>query len=264
MNKSIRVAAWQFCGSADIIANQDAILRGIGRAREEKADLLLTQECALSGYAAVDRQTTEDINRRELEESTRTVQAACAEAGINLVLGTTAFKADKTYNALYLINAEGRLAGIYTKRALYGDDPLHYSDDEVHSGCHEINGINMGMRICFEFRFPEFFRELLSHDTRLACVAFSMVGEDNAKLPVARAHLMSRAAENGIWIVTANNTNMVQNAPTCIIDPDGNIVLEAPGDDETLVSHTMEIADGPPLRQHIRAEAERICQQKLP
>ena len=50
----MRVAAFQFKGSANIEHNLLAIKRGIAAAAKQKVRVLITQECALCGYPPIE------------------------------------------------------------------------------------------------------------------------------------------------------------------------------------------------------------------
>jgi NAD+ synthase (glutamine-hydrolysing) len=253
----LRVAAFQFRGSDSLSANAEAVRRGLGAARREGARILLTQEAALTGYAGVDRDSPRGIDLEELDALTGALRREADAAGVALALGTTAFVDGRAHNALQFFDAGFQGDVVYCKRAPYGEDATHYAPGRPGGVCI-LDGVKVGLRICFEFRFPEYFRELLLEGVEVALVAFSMVGPDDAKLPTARAHLVSRAAENAMPIVAANNLNGVQNAPTCIIDADGIVQAEAPREEEALICADLDLDPGPALRRHIRTWARDL------
>ena len=59
----------------------------------------------------------------------------------------------------------------YDKRALWGWDRDNFTEGQ-NEGIFEIGGITIGVRICFEIRFPEYFRELYKQRTDLNVVLF--------------------------------------------------------------------------------------------
>ena len=52
----------------------------------------------------------------------------------------------------------------YDKRALWGWDNDNFAKGNS-DGIVEIDGVVFGIRICFEIRFPEFFREFYKRNT---------------------------------------------------------------------------------------------------
>ena len=65
-------------------------------------------------------------------------------------------------------------------------------------GIVEIDGVVFGIRICFEIRFPEFFRELYKRNTDINVVLFYDVADtdDKERYSMIRGHLQTRAVEN--------------------------------------------------------------------
>lgn len=254
----LTVAAFQFAATGRPEENAASILRGLHEAAARGADLLLTQETALTGYAGVDLPDPAAIDRDELARATEYLRARVRELGLALALGTTHFGEGVPHNALELIGADGRTLAVYAKRAMYGEDEKHYAPGAEAGEPVALGDWRVGLRVCFDFRFPEYFRELFRQQAALVLCAFSMVGEDDAKRSIALAHLRSRAAENGFWIAAANSTSRVQNCPTCIVDPDGAVVAEAPPDREALITAAVQPPPPDALRERIVAVARRL------
>lgn len=139
-----------------------------------------------------------------------------------------------------MASCEGRI----TSAPLYGWDETHYVPGTAADGVHVVDGIRIGLRICYEVRFPEYFRELFCRKVQLAVVSFADGGAPEAKYGVVHAHLVSRAAENAMYVLSANSVSRPQAAPTCLVDPDGVVVCRAPRDKEALVTGVVTL--GPP------------------
>lgn len=259
--RRLKVAAVQFAGSAAIGRNLKKILAGIVKASRAGAGLVLFHEGALSGYAGVDLDSPARIDRAELAAATKTVAAEARKRRIFVAFGTTDFSGASAYNTLRLLGSCGRTKAVYHKRGMYVDDAMHYAYG-TREGVYPVAGFRVGLRLCFEFRFPEYFRELLAQNVDLALAAFCMVGEDDRKLAVARSHLASRAAENGLWLLAANSARGVQNCPTCLVDPDGRFVAEAPPDREAMIAGTIEAAAPSAVRQAILAHARELLRHR--
>ncbi|MEI7835088.1 MAG: carbon-nitrogen hydrolase family protein [Planctomycetota bacterium] len=252
------VGAFQFAGSGDVGRNAAAIERGICQAARRGVRLLVTQECALTGYAGVDIDSPGDIDRGALAAATRRLAAMAGQYRMHVALGTTTFHRGRARNSLCLIGPDGLGGRAYHKRAQFGDDALHYVPGVSAGGVRNVDGVRVGLRICFEFRFPEYFRELLAGRADLAAMAFSMVGPDVWKFDVARAHLMARAAENGLYVLAANSISRRQNAPTCLVSPDGRVLAQAPRGREALIVGLVERHEATPLRASIVAHARGL------
>lgn len=232
----MRVAAWQFPGSDDTVANAQAVLRGVAAAREAQARVVLTQECALTGYPPLEREAGAALDYAALRALEAAIGEEAEAAGILVALGTEIERRGKPVNALRLLGAGAESLSPYAKRALWGWDADRYAAGSS-LGTFEVDGVTLGARICYEVRFPEYFRELFEADASIALVAFCDVGEGatDARYDLLRAHLMTRAVENAMWVVSANSSSARQGAPTAAIDPDGAIVAQAPREGEALL-----------------------------
>jgi len=79
----------------------------------------------------------------------------------------------------------------------------------------------------------------------LALVSFADGGQEvqKGRLNTLQSHLISRAAENVMHVASTNSTSQMQLAPTCIVDPDGNVIAVAPLNEEYLLAAEIEIAE---------------------
>ena len=129
---------------------------------------------------------------------------------------------------------------MYDKRTLWGwDTELSGFTRGNSDGIFTIDSIKIGFRICFEVRFPEYFRELYKSGAELCFVSFNDVSAapNPERFALIRAHLQTRAVENIMMVISVNSTSKLQTAPTAIIDPNGKTLLEAPRDKAYLMVH---------------------------
>ena len=130
------------------------------------------------------------------------------------------------YNRAYCFSPDMPVAW-YDKRALYGWDRDNFAEG-AEAGVFTICGYKIGLRICFEVRFPEYFRELYRAGTDLNIVLFNDVADtdDVDRYQMIRSHLITRAVENVTPFLTVDATAPYQTAPTCVIDASGRVVRE--------------------------------------
>jgi steroid delta-isomerase-like uncharacterized protein len=163
-----------------------------------------------------------------------------------------------------MIRPDGAREPFYHKRALWGWDLQSYVPGQADS-VYDVDGIRVGMRICYEARFPEYFRELFRERVDLALVALAAVGDgsDTATADVYRAHLVSRASENAMWMLSANSTSQAQLAPSCLIDPDGNVTAKCKADREDLLVGAIRVEE-PSLSAKGRIALSRALTRVVP
>ena len=235
----MRIGAFQLGASDNLQENHNKITAAIEQAAKEKVRLLVFQECATCGYPPVERPDVKSIDFVALQNNAGKIADLALLHDMYIAIGTITKRDDCFYNSIHLIGPNGKTLGIYDKRALWGWDTEMLSNFRRGSskGIFSIDGLNVGFRICFEVRFPEYFRELYKENVQLCFVSFNDVNDqDNPeRYNLIKAHLQTRAVENIMTVVSVNSTAKFQTAPTAVIDHNGSVVLEAPNNSEHLM-----------------------------
>ncbi len=232
----MRVAVFQFASCDDIDSNFAKIRKAVAEASEKKVRLLVFHECAACGYPPIELSDVDSIDFLLLETRVREVQELAKTHGMHIVLGIIKKEHNMRYNSLLIISPDGEVIGSYDKRALWGWDTDNFSRGSS-LGVVEIDDLVIGFRICFEVRFPEYFRELFVRKADLCFVSFSDVSENELpeRYELIKAHLRTRAVENVMTVISVNSLSDYQAAPTAVFDINGNIVSEAPKNEEYLL-----------------------------
>lgn len=235
----MRLAAYQFAVCGDLKKNTEKIKEAIEKATAEKADFIAFPECALSGYPPTDIASSKDFDFKALPAVLNELQELSDKYNITILTGSIAFD-EKYVNRAFLI-APKRDIRHYDKRALYGYDSDYFERGNT-DGIFEINGLKVGVRICFEVRFPEYFREAYKAGTDLDVVIFYAVSDfdDTEKYEVMRSHLISRAAENVTPILSVDAITPYQSCPTAFINASGRVLSEAKRNSEELLFYDFE------------------------
>ena len=246
--KTLRVATCQFPVEADVAANKNWILKQMQSAAGQGAEIAHFSECALSGYAGVDVESSEAFDWDELQAATEEIMQAAGELGLFVILGSShrLSGGHKPHNCLYLIDKNGRLIDRYDKRFCTGEiapkptlDLSQYTPGD-RAVTFRIKGITCGLAICYEYRFPELYRDYWQQGVKIIFQSFhnarSMVVEDesyNIWKTIVPATMSCRAAENHFWISANNSTTRVSRWASFAVRPDGQIVgklkLHRPG-----------------------------------
>ena len=98
-------------------------------------------------------------------------------------------------------------------------------DDDV---TFNVGDFRIGIRICYEVRFPEYFRELYTANSDLNLVLFydTADADDPERHEIIKACLRTRAAENICPILSVNAIHPFQTAPTAFFDASGRVLDE--------------------------------------
>ena len=248
----MKIAAYQFPVSGDIEKNCAHILRAIEQAAKSGVRLLACPECAVTGYPPRDIDSVRKIDFNAVDKAHAKIAEAAWCHDIYVLVGTIVKEEcalwdaplmgdapaveDVFYNTALVFTPSGQVER-YSKRALWGWDAENFSAGE-EPGVFDVDGIRVGIRICFEVRFPEYFRELYHERTNLNVILFYDVSdrEDPDRYNLIRGHVRTRAVENVTYTLTANSTFPHQTAPTALYDRSGRTLVELkPGQEAALV-----------------------------
>jgi len=221
----MRIAAYQFAVSGDINDNYKEIVSAILTSKSNSVQLVIFPECSLTGYPPRDIQSSSEVDFDLVEFKCSEFQNLADENDISFLIGT--IYRDKGIRNRAILFRPGKPCEFYDKKALWGWDKDNFVSGS-EDGIFEVDGISIGVRICFEIRFPEYFRQLYRRKTDINVVLFNDVSdqEDIGRYQLITAHLQTRAAENVSTYISVNSIQPFQTAPTAVIGKNGQILKE--------------------------------------
>lgn len=236
----MRIAACQFASGGNVEENLRYIRRGAEKAARAGAQLVCFHECALCGYPPVEADAA-DIDDSRIAAALEEIAALAEAHRIHILLGTVLTDGGRRYNSALVYSPQGKLTARYDKRALWGWDCENFTAG-TGSGVFEICGVRMGVRICFDVRFPELFREVYREGTQLCVVLFSDTAAqpDAERYDIIKGHLVTRAAENVMTVISVNSVSRFQTAPTAVIDHNGRTAAQACRDGEDMIVYDFD------------------------
>jgi omega-amidase len=197
----LRVAVWAFTSVADPTANAAMIRRGIAAAAAARTEVLVTPECALTGYPGAVRPGLDDLNSCALGELEDSLLLAAEQAGIALVLGTAAPDGHGGWT-----NDAATRAARYRKRCLTPGDTTCFTAGS-RAVTFTARGWKLGLAICYDLRFPDIWTDLAHLGVDAYVVPSHMAGPDvdpGTKAAVIPALCAVRSAETATPLVLAN------------------------------------------------------------
>jgi len=240
-SRTLTVAVAQIKVSEDIAANHVAILDATRGAAARGARVVLFPETALTGYSPAIGHGREPAEWPAIKACLAEMAALARELSIWVVVGSEVWTGDAWVNRLCAYSDGGKLAAVYDKVHLMRADRLHYRPGKHHT-LFEIDGVRVGLQICYDARFPEGYRSLLHRGVEVILQGFYGAGGPTWKVPVLGAHLRSRAAESGCFVVAANVSGPLQIVHSQIVDPLGLLLVEAEEDREDLILADLHLA----------------------
>ncbi len=155
--------------AGDLAANWKTFERLARRAAKDNADLCISPECFLDGYAV----SHAKWSRRRLLAAGRTaateylprLQALARELRIMLLFGTTYTTGRECFNSAFLVERDGEIIGRYDKTHLLDHD-LRFDAGRAIPVFRTRFGV-VGIMICADRRWPEVARTLRVQGARL-------------------------------------------------------------------------------------------------
>ena len=175
------------------------------------------------------------------------LSAMAAEYNIALICSlwqTTKSDKDRVANVAAALGPDGALLARYQKVHLF--DALNVRESELMLGgdspppIFTLQGIQLGLAICYDLRFPELFRNLALRGADAVIVPSAWYAG-----PMKEEHwltlLQARAIENTMYVCGANLCGEKFAGRTTIYDPFG-VMLAGAGEGEALVTAQLERA----------------------
>jgi predicted amidohydrolase len=220
--------------------NRRAIVAAVETA--PAGSIVVCPEGALSGYGE-DLSFLDRIDRASLLAAIESLRVTATRRGLHLFFGTLLPEQGEWYNAAIYAGPHGE-QGCYRKTNLATAERSRVTPGsalplfELRTGGGTLK---LGVQICRELRFPEGWRLLARAGAQAFAYLTHTLGDD-ARLPVWRSHLVSRAAENQRFVIAANAAGAARKCPSAIIGPDGIPLAEAAGAGEEILHATIETA----------------------
>jgi len=239
----LRIAGCQFSVEADVDHNRREILSLMQQAAEGGARVAHFSETALSGYAAVDVPSLDRMDWGLLHEATTAIRDAAREYHLWVVLGSTHPLSDghRPHNCLYIIDDQGQIVDRYDKRFCTGTaepdetlDHVHYTPGD-HAAVFTIDGYVCSAQICYDYRFPELYRDLKRRNVEVVFHSFHNARRDyrtfhyrNIWKEIVPATIMCHAATNYMWISATNSAAKYSSFGNFFVRPDGRLTGKLP------------------------------------
>lgn len=208
-------------------ANFAIFLKMIEKASNAKAELFVTPECWLDGYAAADKTSTPDKLRtiaQNLDTSPylKRVADEARNRTMTICFGFTSEENGKLFNAAGLWGNDGHLIGVYHKTHLQEHD-LKFSPGEALPVWPTPWG-PIGIMICADRRWPETARTLRLKGAKLILnPSYGMHGDEN------EMWMRTRSCENQCFIAFAHPS------VSLVVDPKGNVAAKKKGGKPNIV-----------------------------
>lgn len=227
----MKIAVWQ-TGSADLARLRERALE----AAAAGARLLITPEAFTSGYNVPGVAEAAQPADGPWHDA---VAATAREAGIAVLYGFPERDGERVYNSAALIDPESSAQSAkHRKVHLYGDiDLATYTPGDTLAALTELDGVRIGILICYDVEFPESVRAMALAGADLVAVPTALMRPYEV---VARTLVPARAYENQVYVAYANRSGSEGDldycGESCVVGPDGADLARAGSGDELLLA----------------------------
>lgn len=170
-------------------------------------------------------------------------------------------KDGKYYNTAALLDDRGILAGTYRKMHLFG-----YGSQErqlLTAGSRTSESLTsygvIGMATCYDLRFPEQFRRMVSQGAEMFCVCAAW---PKARIDDWTLFCRARALENQSFLLACNTCGTWNGEEggghSMIVSPEGSILAQA-GDTEEVLIADIDLQEVEKFRARFPALQDRTC-----
>jgi predicted amidohydrolase len=264
----MRAAAVQLTARADKAANLEKADRLVRQAAADGAELVvLPEKWTALGTGDDLRAAAEPIGAGA---ATAWAANIARELGIDLVAGSISERIDgedKLRNTSLHYGPDGELKAAYRKIHMFDVEisGVEYRESDNEDPGDEAvltatsDGVEIGLTVCYDLRFPELYRLLAVDGARILTVpaAFTVPTTRDHWEPLVRA----RAIENQAFVIAANQIgkhppNHRSGGRSMIVDPWGIVLAVAP-DSEAVITADLDLEAQAGIRRRLPSLANR-------
>lgn len=188
----------------------------IGRAAREGARIIVLPELCSSGYVFESRAEAYAMADAFEDGASTTLWAELArDLDVIVVAGFAERAGDTLFNSAAIVGPRGRV-GLFRKVHLWGDENLFFRPGDLGFPVFPTEHGTLGVGICYDGWFPEFYRTCAGKGADLVCVPTNWVpipGQDPEREAMANLLTMGAAHVNSLCIAAADRVGTERGQP---------------------------------------------------
>lgn len=219
-------------------------------------DLIIFPEMSLTGFSMDSEHTSETTDGK----SVNYFRNLAAKLQTNIIAGIPIKENENYYNSLFYFDREGTILSRYDKIHLFSmaEEHLHFSPGTKNITT-KIDEVSAGLSVCYDLRFPEFYRYYGKQKIQLI---INIASWPIKRIEHWKALLRARAIENLCFVAAVNRTGEdiyhQYNGCSCIFDPMGNTLMMIEDEEGLFVADI-----DPSFADHIKTKLNFIDDIKL-
>ena len=265
----MRAAAVQLESTTDVESNLEVAERLVRAAVTDGAELVvLPERLDIRGATRDYLDGAQPLDGRPVSWA----RELAAELRIDLVAGSVAERREgheRVANTSVHAGPDGELKAVYRKIHMFDVEVggVQYRESEHSEPARDIvfsqtaEGVELGLSICYDLRFPELYRILALRGARIVTVPA------NFTRVTGEAHwevlLRARAIENQVFVIAPGQGNRPgpegdSYGNSMIVDPWGEVLARAPSTGASFVSADLDLERQAEIRAKLPSLANRV------
>lgn len=207
--------------TGNVAGNLKKIKKLLGKT---EADILVLPEMALTGYPTSTKEELLKVAKSINQDTIDYIVDLAKKSDACIILGMPEYIDGKVYNTTMSIGPKGIISK-HQKSHLFMEEKKHFTEGTTKPHVFNWRGANIGVGVCYDYMFPEFWRKMGLVGVDLFCNTANFVSEYG--FPVMRV----RSIENGVFSITVNRVGSEDGTfykgGSEIVDNRGNVLIKA-------------------------------------
>lgn len=237
--------------------NFDSAKKLIQKSAESEADVIVLPEMWNTGFFPKD--SLNSLCDTDGQRVKTEIGSLAERLNVNIVAGSVAnIRNGKIFNTSYVFDRNGDCIAEYDKTHLFSPmDEDKFFEKGNHLCCFKLDGIDCGIVICYDLRFPELIRSLAVKGIDILFIVSQWPKE---RINHLFALTKARAIENQMFVVCCNSCgtayDTVFGGKSCVVDPWGELIIKA-GVSEEIITAECDLSVLKNIREKINVFADR-------
>jgi len=259
MPNSIRLALAQMAASEDLEANRQKGLDWVKQAAQAGAEIICFTELGLLPFFPQYRAEKKFFRWAEALDgpTIQRFREAASREHIHILLNIfERANPGEYYDATVLLKADGGLPLGPIRMMHIAEEPgfnekFYYWPGNTPPQVFDLNGVKIGVAICYDRHFPEYMRQLVLLGAEIIFTPFAGLVDD--PLQMYEIEMQGAAFQNQVFIAAVNRTGQEPTVEfiggSFVVDPTGEVIARGPQNEEKLLLVDCDLARIEEMRQ---------------
>lgn len=205
-----------------------------------EADLMVLPEMCMTGYPSSEEEETIKYAEAADGPTVKAMIEIAKNKNMCILFGMPELVDGKVYNTTFAVGPLGIITK-HQKTHLFMDEVEEFTPGTTKPHIFEWGGAKIGIGVCYDYMFPEFWRVMALQGAQLFCNTANFVSQYG--FPMMRA----RSIENGVFSITCNRVGtegeILYKGESEIVDNRGHVLEKANDYEEDFYVVDVDLSD---------------------